>query len=119
MIDVGFRLETGLRLDPFFLIGLKWRTTRVPSLSVGWVVVGGMLLKASVMVGCRDAMLSAWGEGISGRVPQADAKMSRQRCAMERSIASGPEILGFRRRQSSGLLDESSVLMHLRARASF
>ena len=73
-----------------------------------------MLLKASVMVGCRDAMLIAWGEGLLGRVPQADTKMSRQRGAMERSIASGPENLGFKRRQSSGLLDESSVLMYLR-----
>jgi hypothetical protein len=64
-------------------------------------------------------MLIAWGEGLSGRVPQAEAKMSRQRGAMERSIASGPEILGFKRRKSSGLFDESSVLMYLRARASF
>ena len=67
------------------------------------------------MVGCRDAMLTAWGGGLSGRVPQADAKVSRQRGAMERSIASGPESLGFRRRQSSGLLDESSVLRYYRA----
>ena len=115
MIGVGFRLEAGLRLDPFFLLGLKWRTIRVPSLSVGWAVGGEMLLKASVMVGCRGAMLTAWGEGLPERVPQDGAKMSRQRGAMERSIASGLEILGFRRRQSSGLLDESSVLRYLRA----
>ena len=119
MVGVGFRLEAGLRLNLFFLLGLKWRTIRVPSLSVGWAVGGGILLKASVMVGCRDVMLTAWGEGLSGRVPQADAKISRQRGAMESSIASGPEILGFKRRQSSGLLDESSVLMYLRARVSF
>ena len=73
-----------------------------------------MLFKASFMVGCLDAMLSAWGEGLSGRVLHADAKMSRHRGAMERSIASGPEVLGFKRRQSSGLLDKSSVLMYLR-----
>ena len=59
MIGVGFRLEAGLRVDPFFLLGSKWRTIRVPSLSVGWAVGGGMLLKASDMVGCRDAMLIA------------------------------------------------------------
>ena len=115
MVGAGFLLEAGLLLDPFFLLGLKWRTIRVPSLSRGWAVGGGMLLKASVMVGCRDAMLTAWGEGLSGRVPQADSRVSRQRGAMERSIASGPEILGFRRRQSSGLLDESSVFIYLRA----
>ena len=115
MVGAGFRLEAGLLLDPFFLLGLKWRTIRVPSLSLGWALGGGMLLKASVMVGCRDAVLTAWGEGLSGRVPQADAKVSRQRDAMERSIVSGPEIRGFRRRQSSELLDESSVLRYLRA----
>ncbi len=74
-----------------------------------------MLLKASCIVGCRDAILTARGEGLSRRVPQADAKESLQRGAMARSIASGPEIMGFRRRQSSGLLDESSVLNYLRA----
>ena len=84
MIDVGFRLEAGLRLDPFFLLGFKWRTIRLPSMSVDWAVGGTMLPRASVMVGCRDAMLIAWGGGLSGRVPQADAKMSRQRGAMER-----------------------------------
>ncbi len=56
-----------------------------------------MLAKASVMVGCRVAMLIAWGEGLSGRVPHADAKMYRHRGAMESSSVSGPEILGFRR----------------------
>ena len=84
MIGVGFRLEAGLRSSPFFLLGLKWRTIRVPSLSVDWAVRGGMLPKASVMVGCRDAMLTAWGEGFSGRLSQADAKTSLQRDAMER-----------------------------------
>jgi hypothetical protein len=60
---------------------------RVPALSVGWEVGGGMFLMASVMVGCRDAMLIARGEGLSGRLPHAGVKMSRQREAMERSIA--------------------------------
>ena len=59
MVGVGFRLEVGLRLDPFFLLGLKWRTIRVPSLAGGRSVGGVMLLKASVMMGCRDAMLTA------------------------------------------------------------
>jgi len=62
MIGVGFHLETELRLDPLFLLGLKWRTIRVPSLPVDCEVGGRMLPKASVMVGCRDAMLIAWGE---------------------------------------------------------
>ena len=56
MVCVGFRLEAGFRLDNFFLLGLKWRTIRVPSLSVGWAVGGGMSLKAFDMLGCRDAM---------------------------------------------------------------
>ncbi len=114
MIGMGFRLEAGLRLGLFFLLGLKWRAIRVPSLSVDWAVCGGMLPNASVMVGCRDATLIAWGKGLSGRVPQADVKMSRKRGAMERSIASGPAIFGFRRRHSSGLLDERRALRYLR-----
>ena len=87
----------------------------MPSLSVNWAVGGGMLLKASVMVGCRDAMLNPWGEGLSRRVPQSDAKVSRHRGAMESFIAFGLEILGFRRLYSSWLLDESRVLKYLRA----
>ena len=89
------------------------------SLPGGWARGGGRMLKASVKVGCRDAMLTACGEGLSGRVPQADMKASLQRGAMERSSASGPEILGLRRRHSSRLLDESSVLRYLRAWVSF
>ncbi len=96
MVGAAFRLEAGLRLGPFFLFVLKWRTMRVPSLSVGWEVGGGMFPMASVMVDCRDAMLTARGEGLFGRLPYAGAKMSRQRGAMERSIASGPEIFGSR-----------------------
>ena len=78
-----------------------------------------MLLKASVMVGCRAAMLTACGEGLSWRDPQADVKASLHRGAMERSSASGPEILGLRRRHSSRLFDESSVLRNLRALVTF
>ncbi len=91
----------------------------MPPVYVGWEVVGRMWLKASVMVGCRDAMLIVRGEGLSGRAPQADAKISRQRGAMESSIASAPEILGFRKRQTAGLFDERSVFKYLRACASF
>ena len=61
MMGVGFRLEAGLRLDPFLLLGSKWRTIRELSLSVDWAGGDGMLTKASVMVGCRVAMLIAWG----------------------------------------------------------
>ncbi len=71
------------------------------------------------MVGCRDAMLTARGERLFGRVPHADAKISRQRGAMERSMASDSEIFGFWRRQSAELFDESKVLRYLRACASF
>ena len=113
-MGVGFLLEAGLRLDPFPLLGWKWRTIRELSLDVAWAGGGGMLIKASVMVGCRVAMLIEWGEGRFGRVPQADAKTFRQRGAMERSSASGPEIFGFKRRHSSRLLDESRALRYLR-----
>jgi hypothetical protein len=92
IIGAGFRLEAGLRLGPFFLLVLKWRTMRVPALFVSWEEGGGMFPMASVMVGCRDAPLTARGEGLPGRLPQAGVKMSRQRGAMERSIARGPEI---------------------------
>ena len=62
-----------------------------------------MLFKASVMVGCRDAILTTWGEGPSGRVSQDDAKMSRQRVAMERSVAAGSMILGLKGASPRGL----------------
>ena len=38
MVGVGFRLDAGSRLDIFFLLVLKWRTTRVPPAYVGWEV---------------------------------------------------------------------------------
>ncbi len=115
MVGVSFRLEAVLRLGPFFLLVLKWRKMRGPSMSVGWEVKGGMFPMASVMVGWRDALLTARGEGPSGRLPHAGAKMSCHRGAMEGSIASGPEIFSLRRHQSSGLLEESSVLKYLSA----
>ncbi len=115
MVGAGFRLEAGLRLVYFFLFDLKCRTMRVPNLFVGWEVGCGMFPMAFVMVGFRDAMITARGDILSGRLTQSGAKMSRQRGAMERSIASGPEIFIFRRRQFSGLFDESSVLRYLSA----
>ena len=87
MVGAGFRLEGGLRLGQFFLFVLKWRTMRVPALSVGWEVGGGMFSMASDMVVCRDALLIARGEGMSRRLPHASVKMSRQRGATERYIA--------------------------------
>ena len=38
-----------------------------------------MFPMAFVMEGCREAMLTARGRGMSGRLPQAGAKMSRHR----------------------------------------
>ena len=112
---VGFRLEAELRLFPCFFLGLKWRAIRLFSRSAIWAVGEGMLFQASLMVGCLEAMLIAWGEGPSGRAAQDGAKTSLHLGAMEVSGADVPEILVFRRRHSSGLLDESSVLRYLRA----
>ncbi len=113
-MGMGFRLEVGLRLDPLPLRGWKWRTIRELSLDVAWEGGGEMFINASVMVDCRVALLNVWGEGLSGRASHADAKTSRQRGAMERSNATGPEIFGFRRRHSSRLLDDSRALKYLR-----
>jgi len=41
---------------------------RVPTLSVVWGLQGGIFPKASAIVGCRDALLTARGEGLSGRL---------------------------------------------------
>jgi len=76
MVVVGFRLAAWSRLYPFFLFVLKCRTIRVPPASVGWEVGGGMFPKASVMVGCRDVVLTSRGEGLSGRFLHSGAKMS-------------------------------------------
>ena len=86
---------------------------RVPDLSIGWEVQGGTFPMASVIVDCQDALLTARGEGPSGRCSQAGVKISRQRGAMERSIVRGLGILVMIRRQSSRLFDESIVLRYL------
>ena len=62
-----------------------------------------MFPKASVIVGCRDALLNARGEGPSVRLFQAGVKMSRQRGAMVRSIVRRLEILVWIVHQPSGL----------------
>ena len=59
---------------------------RVPNLSVVWEAQGGIFPKASIIVGCRDALLIARGEDPSGRLFRAGVKMSRQRGAIERSV---------------------------------
>ena len=72
---------------------------------------------ASAMVGCLDALLTARGEGLYGMLSQSVVKMVLHRGAMERVNDYVPEILDFKRRQSAGSFDESSVLMYLSARA--
>ncbi len=42
MVGAVLLLEAGSLLGPFFLLGLERKTMRVPSLYVGWEVVGGM-----------------------------------------------------------------------------
>ena len=49
---------------------------------------------ASVIAGCRDALLTARGEGPSGRLSKACVKISRQRGV----VVLGPKILVLRRR---------------------
>ena len=77
MVGVGLRLEAGLRLGPFFRFVLKWRTMRVPALSIGWGVQRGTFPMASVIVGYRDVLLTARGEGLSGRLSHTGVKISR------------------------------------------
>ena len=86
----------------------------MPSLAVGWAVGGGTFRRASVIVGCRDALLSAWGEGLSGSVSHADEKMFRHLGATEGSMTSGPASFVFFMRQSSHLVDERRTLRYLR-----
>ncbi len=74
-----------------------------------------MFPMASVMVGCLEALLTTMGEGLFGMLPQSGVKMSLQRGAMERLNPYGPEILGFKRRQSEGFFDDSTVLRYLSA----
>ncbi len=67
---------------------------RGPSLD-GWAGGGGTFRRASIMVGCRDALLSVRGEGLSGRVSHADAKTFLHLGAMEGSMNSGPASFCF------------------------
>ncbi len=101
VIDACFRFEGWVCLDPVFLLFLKCRAIRVPSLVVGWVGGGGTFRKASIIVGCRDALLSARGECLSGRVSHADEKMFLHLGAMEESMTSSPASFLFFIRQSS------------------
>jgi hypothetical protein len=109
-----FRLEDWVCFDPFFRLFLKCRAIRVPSLVVGWVGVGGTFRRASSIVGCRDALLSARGEGLSGRVSHDDKKMFLHLGAMERSMVSGPASFSFFMCQSSHPVDERRALKYLR-----
>ena len=117
MVSADFRLEAAFRLGPRILFVLKWRTMRGPSLRVGREGGGGMFPMASAMVGCLDALLTARGEGLSWMLSQSVVKMALHRGVMERVNDYGPEILDFKRRQSEGSFDESSVLRYLSARA--
>ena len=66
----------------------------MPSLE-GRAEGGGTFRKASVIVGCRDALLSVRGEGLSGRVSHADAKTFLHLEAMEGSMISRPASFCF------------------------
>jgi hypothetical protein len=111
---VCFRLEDWVCFEHFFRLFLKCRAIRVPALFVGWVGEGGALRKASPIVGCRDALLSARGEGLSCRFSHADKKMFIHLGAMEGSMVSGPESFSFLVRQSSHPVDERRALKNLR-----
>ncbi len=41
MVGVGFRLEAGLRVFPFFFLGLKWRASDSPTCPFLWSGAGG------------------------------------------------------------------------------
>ena len=86
---------------------------------MGWAGVGGTFRSASSIVGCRDALLSARGEGLSERVTHADRKMFLHIGAMEGSMVSGPASFSFLMCQSSHPVDERRALKYLRLRASF
>ena len=76
-----------------------------------------MFLIASTIVGCLDALLTAKGVGLSGKLSQAVVKMVRHRGAMEGVNNSGSAIFDFKRRQSAGSFVHSSVLRYLSAQA--
>ncbi len=90
VIGACFRLEDWVWLDPVFRRFLKCRAIRVPSPVVDQVEGGGTFRRTSILVGCRDALLSASAEGLSGRVSHADEEMFRHLGAMEESMTSGP-----------------------------
>ena len=114
VVGACFRLEDWVCLDPFFRLFLKCRAIRVPALVVDWAGVGGTFRSASSIVGCRDALLSARGEGLSGRVSHADKKMFLHLGAMEGSMPYGPASFSFLMRQSSHPMDERSARKYLR-----
>lgn len=111
---VCFRWEDWVCFEHFFRLFLKCRAIRVPALFAGWVREGEAFRKASSMVGCRDALLSARGEGLSGRVSHADKKMFIHLGEMEGSMVSGPESFSFLVRQSSHPVDERRAFKNLR-----
>ncbi len=119
MVGACFRLEDWVWLDPFFLLFLKCRAIRVPALVVGGAGGGATFRSASSIVGCRDALLSARGEGLSGRVTHAERKMFLHLGAMEGSMPSGPVSFSFLMRQSSHPVDERSARKYLRLCVSF
>ena len=82
----------------------------MPLVSSGRAIGSGMVLMASFMVGCLDAVLTATGGGRSGRLSQAVAKICRHRGAMGRSPRCVMEDLGRDRRQCFGLFEDSSFL---------
>ena len=67
------------------------------------------------MVGCRDALLSVRGDGLSGRDSHAGAKMFLHLGAIEGSMISGPASFFFLLLQSSHPVDERRARVHLRA----
>ena len=71
------------------------------------------------MVGCRDALLSVRGDGLSGRDSHAGARTFLHLGAIEGSMISGPASFFFLLRQSSHPVDERRARRNLRAWASF
>ena len=74
-----------------------------------------MFRRASVMVGCRDALLSVRGDGLSGRDSHAGAKTVLHLGAIEGSMNSGPASFCFLLCQSSHPVDERRARVNLRA----
>ncbi len=66
-------------------------------------------------MGCRDALLSVRGEGLSGSDSHAEAKTFLHLGAIEGSTISGPASFFFLLRQSSHPVDERRALKYLRA----